>query len=80
MLQDVNELSQGVHVSQLHEAWPQQVVQQLPQRLKQRPQCVTKTWRACRAARAEVQTKRLKDCLPAEDDNIQQLQVTSPAA
>jgi hypothetical protein len=55
MLQDVDELSQRVHVSQLHKARPQQVVQQLPQRLQQRTQRVTKPWRrTCTAASAFV--------------------------
>jgi hypothetical protein len=53
MLQDVDQLSQRVHVSQLHKAWPQQVIQQLPQRLQQRPQCLTQTWCACRAEEEE---------------------------
>lgn len=38
VLQDVYEFSQRLHVSQLHKAGPQQVVQQLTKRLQQRPQ------------------------------------------
>lgn len=38
MLQDVDEFRQLIHVSQLHKAWSQQVIQQLTQGLKQWPQ------------------------------------------
>jgi len=42
MLQDVDEFRQLIQISQLHKAWPQQVIQQLPQGLKQRPQGLSK--------------------------------------
>lgn len=52
MLQDVDQLSQQVHVGQLHKARPQQVVQQLTQRLQQRPQRLSERrgQRRCRGA------------------------------